>query len=105
MDGNLQWSYSGPVLPGGFLSFQATAAGSTAEIDDLRIYEYGPALSIETAAVRLRWFADSNVTYQVQCSNDMHAWSDLTSVLGTGAETNLLEWTDGHKKYYRLTIP
>jgi hypothetical protein len=53
-DDALQWEYSGSVPSGQFLHFGTGQAGSTAEIDDLKIYEVPPALSIEVAAVRLR---------------------------------------------------
>lgn len=101
IDGVLQWEYSGSMLSGGNLHFWTSQAGSTAEIDDLKIYASTPSLEIDTAAVRLRWFAESNVTYQVQWSSDTKHWSNLTWVVGQGATTNLIEWTDGLKKFYR----
>jgi len=63
-----------------------------------------PLLSIETAAVRLRWFAVSNVSYQVQYSINLQIWNNLTNVVGSGAETNIVDWTDGSRKLYRLVI-
>jgi hypothetical protein len=59
------------------------------------------ALQIETAAVRLRWVAETNIVYQVQWSHDMIQWSNVMSVIGTGELTNILEWTEGPRKYYR----
>ncbi len=105
VNNNQQWNYSGQLVSGGFLHFVAMGAGSTADVDDLKIYEIGQHLSIETAAVRLRWLAESNVTYQVQWSTDMQTWSNLTSVLGTGSETNLVDCTDGPRRFYRLILP
>jgi hypothetical protein len=105
VNNNQQYQYSGPLLlSGGFLHFGAFGAGATIELDDLKIYEVAPQLTIETAAVRLRWPTESNVTYQVQWSTDMQAWSNLTSIIGTGSDTNIVEWIDGPKKFYRLTV-
>ena len=76
------------------------------EIRELYARESGiPLLSIETAAVRLRWFAASNVTYEVQWSTNFQNWSNLVSILGGDAETNVLEWVTEPKRFYRLTIP
>ncbi len=75
------------------------------EVKELYAIEAAPPLSIETAAVRLRWLAPLNVTYQVQWSTDLQSWSNLASVLGRGGETNVVDWTgDGPRKFYRLTV-
>jgi len=62
---------------------------------------FNPVLSIEVAAVRLGWFAASNITYQVQWSTNLNDWSNLVSVIGTGGNTNVVDWTDGPRKFYR----
>jgi len=66
---------------------------------------FNPSLSIEVAAIRLRWFAETNVVYQVQWSTDLQSWSNLASILGLGSETNLVDWTDRPRKLYRIIIP
>jgi hypothetical protein len=106
LDGNLQWAYSGPLLSGGFLHFGTGQAGSTAEVDDLKIYGVGvgPALQIEVAAVRVSWLAESNVTYQVQWSSQLHGWTNLVVVVGTGAQTNIVDWVSGERRFYRLVL-
>jgi len=70
------------------------------------LYRYdNPWLLVETAAVRLRWLAVSNLTYQVQWSPDFQNWSNLLSVLGKGAETNVIDWTEnGTRRFYRLNV-
>lgn len=85
--------------------------GFTGAIDELRISDIQrtfvalPTLSIETAAIRLSWFAESNVTYQVQASSDFVTWSPLVSVIGTGAETTVTHWTDyGTRMFYRVAV-
>lgn len=89
----------------------ANGLGFNGTLDELRIsdiqrvFTNSRLLSIETAAVRLRWFAESNQTYQVQWSPDMQGWSNMTELVGTGGETNLLDWTDGSKRFYRLITP
>src|ERR1051325_1865287 len=90
----------------------ASGPGFTGVVDELRISNiqrtFRPAnvLSIETAAVRLRWFAQSNVTYQVQWSTNLLTWSNLTLITGFGNDTNVVDWTDGPRKFYRvMTTP
>jgi hypothetical protein len=89
--------------------------GFNGVIDELRISNIQrvfvpmPSLSIEVAAeevaaVRLRWLAASDVNYQVQWSTDMQAWSNLTSIVGSDTETNLVDWMDGPKTFYRLIV-
>ncbi len=104
LNDNLQHSYSGFILSGGFLHFGTGQAGSTAEVDDLKIYGVGlgPALQIEVAAVRVSWFAESNVTYQVQWSSQLQGWTNLVVVVGTGAQTNIVDWVSGERRFYRL---
>jgi hypothetical protein len=76
------------------------------EIRELYVLERGNILSIETAAMRLRWPTISNVTYQLQWSIDFQNWSNLFSVLGTGGETNFVDWVVDPRRFYRLiTIP
>lgn len=77
-------------------------ASCRTELDFLEIKDPNPALNIETASIRLRWLTESNVSYQVQYSTNFQTWSNLTNILGTGSETNLIEWTDSQQKYYRL---
>jgi formylglycine-generating enzyme required for sulfatase activity len=101
LNGSLQWAYSGSILPGGFLHFGTGQAGSTAEVDDLKIYAIAPSLQIEVAAVRLRWFAESNTTYQIQWATNTQNWVNLSTVLGYGNMTNLVDWTDGDRRFYR----
>ena len=103
VNGSLQYAHSGAIFSGGYLHLFTASAGATAEIDDLDIANISPfRVSMETAAVRLRWFADRDVTYRVQWSSDFQHWSNLTSIVGTGNETNLLEWTDGNRRFYRV---
>jgi hypothetical protein len=61
-------------------------------------------LAIETAAMRVRWAAVSNVTYQVKWSRDSHTWSNLSSVVGSDAETNVLDWSYAPPRRYRLQV-
>jgi hypothetical protein len=103
VDDALQYSHRGAVLAGGFLHFFTGQAGATAEVDDLRIYELANPLLIETAAVRLRWFAESNVTYNIQWSPDLKLWSNVTTVVGNGQATNWVDWNDGVRRFYRYT--
>jgi len=104
-NGTLQYSYTGALFGGGYLRLQANSSGSTIQVDDLKFYEIGTPLTIETAGVRLRWPTQSNTIYQVQWSSDMQSWSNLTTIVGTGNDTNLVDWTDGPRKFYRLTLP
>lgn len=78
------------------------SAGSVTQLDYIYAVDVPPFLSIETAAVRLRWFAESNSTYQIQWSADSQSWSNATLVVGGGTETNYVEWTDGPRKLYRV---
>lgn len=86
-------------------------------LDDIRIYDRAlslqeistlhrlprPMLQIETAAVRLKWYAVSNATYEIQCSGDFQSWTNMVPpVVGSGAFTNLIDWTDGGRKFYRI---
>jgi hypothetical protein len=78
------------------------SAGSVTQLDYIYAVDVPPFLSIETAAVRLRWFAESNSTYQIQWSADSQSWSNATLLVGGGTETNYVEWTDGPRKLYRV---
>ena len=104
-NGTLQYSYTGALFEGGYLRLEAGSSGSTIQVDGLKIYDLGTPLTIEVAAVRLRWPTQSNTIYQVQWSSDMQSWSNLTTIVGTGSDTNLVDWTDGPRKFYRLTLP
>lgn len=64
----------------------------------------GLRFSIETAAIRLRWVAVSNITYQIQYSSDFNIWSNISSIIGSGTETNFVDWTDGNRKFYRVSV-
>lgn len=75
------------------------------EINRLYLTEGRSKLSIETAAVRLSWFAQSNISYQVQWTTDQQSWSNLTTVVGNDTDTNVVDWVDGTKKFYRLATP
>jgi hypothetical protein len=72
------------------------------EIVDLYAFERPAKLAIETAAVRLGWFAVSNYVYEVQWSLDFQTWSNVASVVGAGTSTNVVDWTDGPKRFYRV---
>ena len=104
VNGSLQWTYLGSVLPGGFLHIGTGGAGSTAEVDDLKIYaiDLAPRLQIEVAAVRVSWFAESNITYQVQWSSQLQGWTNLVVIVGSGAQTNIVDWVSGERRFYRL---
>jgi hypothetical protein len=80
---------------------RATLEDNVSNVFALEV-DYVPELSIETAAVRLRWHTKPDVSYNVQWSTDFQVWSNLASVLGTGGETNLVEWTDQQKRFYRV---
>jgi hypothetical protein len=86
----------------------ANGHGFNGAIDELRIsniqrvFTTAPALTIEPAAYRLRWLAESNVTYDVHWSTNAQDWSALTSIVGSGSETNIVDWADGPKRFYRL---
>src|SRR6185295_16413798 len=61
-----------------------------------------PVLAIDVAAVRLRFFAESEKLYKLQWSTQFTNWTDLTAVVGNGAVTNILDWSDGQKRFYRV---
>ena len=105
--------FSGPT----YFDLHAAGSGGPGLIDQVRFYSRvlspaeisrlftieGPSkLSIQTAAVRMSWFAQSNVTYQVQWTTNFQTWSNLTSVLGADNDTNFVDWVDGTGRYYRL---
>lgn len=90
--------------------------GFKGAIDELRIsniqrvFVPRPSLSVgfaapEDAGVRLQWLTESNVNYQVQGSTDMQSWSNMTSIIGTGCATNILDTMEIPRKFYRLSIP
>jgi hypothetical protein len=81
---------------------EVSPGGGGIAVDELEIYSGAPVLEIETAAVRVRWFGESNVTYQVQSSLNANTWSNLTTIVGCGAFTNIVDWTDGPRRFYRL---
>jgi hypothetical protein len=105
-----------PLLIGKISSGQYFKGG----IDDVRIYDRALAvadvrelytlerplvLSIETAAVRIGWFAKSNVNYQLQYSTNFQDWFNLSALTGLGTDTNIVDWTDGPQRFYRLLLP
>lgn len=118
---NLSFTYRQNTRTNNFFGKSNWAVDSLfkGSIDDVRIYNraLSPSevqqlyqaesglLTIETAAVRLRWFAEPNVTYQVQWSPDFQSWSNLALIFGMGLETNYVDWTDGPRKFYRVTTP
>lgn len=102
VDDTLQYSFTGYVPPGGFLHFSTHQAGSTVEIDDVKVFALASTLSIETAAIRVRWFAESNVNYQLQSSTNLQDWLNVKAVTGSGEFTNVIEWTEGPRRFYRL---
>ncbi len=100
------WSVGGPVA-----GPPTSGIGFIGAVDELRISKIqrtfttntNATLTIQTAAVRLYWFAAAGVTYQVQWSPDFQNWFNLISVVGTGARTNVLDSTEnGLHKFYRL---
>lgn len=96
----------------------SSSARMSATYDNVRIYNRtitanevadlygrestGLLLDIQTAGFKIGWFAKSNITYQVQWTTDFQSWSNLTSVAGQNAYTNVLDWNDGGKRYYRV---
>jgi hypothetical protein len=103
VNGALQYSYSGTLFSGGFLELRTYQAGSTAQVDNLKIYDLGTALSISPAAFNLNWLAQSNVSYQLQWSTNLQTWNVLTNIIGAGFNTNIVDWVSGPKRFYRVT--
>jgi len=102
------WAIGGQTAGG---STNASWPGFAGVIDELRIsdvqrsFTASPVLSIETAAFRLGWFAASNVNYQLQWSTNLSDWHNLTSIFGLGTQTNVVDWVDGPRRFYRLASP
>ena len=77
VNNSLQYSYNGALFSGGYLVFTSRYAGSTAKIDNLRIYDLSsPALNIHKAV----YLDSSNLTvgsnYQFQVSSDLVNWTN-----------------------------
>ena len=84
-----------------YLRADTSASPNPINVFDIKV-NLKPELSIETAAVRLRWFGESNVTYQVQSSVNHADWSNHVAIVGSGIETNRLEWVEGERRFYRI---
>jgi hypothetical protein len=86
------------------------AANFSGTIDEVRIsniqrqFVPAPALSISIAAFNLNWFAYANTNYQVQWSTNLQTWNALTNIIGAGFNTNVVDWVNGPKRFYRLTV-
>jgi hypothetical protein len=84
--------------------------GFNGTIDELRIsniqrtFTQSPSLSISVAAWNISWLTASNTTYEVQWSTNMITWSNLTSVVGMGGTTNIVDPNYGNQRFYRLIV-
>ena len=62
----------------------------------------GIALSADNQAVVLNWNASGNMTYTVEVSTDLAAWSDLASGLNEGSYTDSSAFDDATVRFYRV---
>ena len=119
---NVNWTLQVTSIPLGIgRNLQTGTDWFSGTIDDVRLYNRAltkaeikqlfsiespiPTLAIKTAAVKLEWFARTNVTYQVEWTTNFQTWSNLTSVLGSDNNTNITDWVDGTGRFYRLVVP
>ena len=79
----------------------AHGAGGAGAVDELEVYGM-PKFEIETAAVRIKWFAEQDSWYVLQSTTDYLTWSNLALIRGNGFETNMVEWTTNRSTFYRL---
>jgi hypothetical protein len=52
--------------------------------------------------VAVDWVGESNITYQIQWSEDLETWSPFTNVIGDGSLTNITDNTANSNRFYRL---
>jgi hypothetical protein len=119
---NTAWSFQTTALPLGIGKNLDTGTDwFSGVIDDVRLYDRAlsgnevveifererpnPPLTIQVAGVKLGWFASSNVVYNVEWTTNFQQWFQLTSVLGTGTETNVIDMVESPRRYYRLSLP
>jgi hypothetical protein len=77
---------------------------SANEIKDLFAFESQPhvPLTVELASVRLKWFGDIGVSYELQSGTDLAEWAPVRTIVGTGTLMESIEDTDDGKRFYRI---
>ena len=77
VNGSRQWSYSGPVIKGGFLHLATYGAGAAVKVDNLKLYEL---ISPKVHFVKAFTLDYSDVSigsnYQLQASSNLIDWTN-----------------------------
>ena len=106
VNNSLQYSYYGPLFSGGYLVFTSRYAGSTAQIDNLRIYELASTLNIRKAVYVDSGSLTVGSNYQFQVSSDLLNWtnqgSPFTATDTYWRSTNYWDVENWNELFFRL---
>jgi len=106
VNNSLQYSYYGPLFSGGYLVFTSRYAGSTAQIDNLRIYELASTLNIRKAVYVDLGSLTVGSNYQFQVSSDLLNWtnqgSPFTATDTYWRSTNYWDVENWNELFFRL---